>query len=201
MQWGIDDPRSHAIDLYLRRRQFQRQGTYRLVQAALDQYRQQRRHLGIGLQGDGCGDGDDLPGAVLRHVPCGRLGGINEAFEVGVDDGLDVSRGVLGHRLGDEDAGIVDQHVDLAEGFNGLGEQSFSRLRLGNVAFHQEEVCRIAQFIRGVLQARQGAGVADYIVAALKVGFGDGETQAAGSAGDDDGFAGLHDRCLQKAGR
>ncbi|MNG22311.1 hypothetical protein D3C84_1067810 [compost metagenome] len=75
-------------------------------------------------------------------------------------------------------------------------------MRLGDIAFDQQQIGRVAEFGGGLLQAGEGAGVADDIVAALKVSLGDGETQAARGAGYDDSLGGVHGQSpVGQAGR
>ncbi|MCY1412610.1 hypothetical protein D9M71_280210 [compost metagenome] len=138
-----------------------------------------------------------MPCPVGRHVRRRCLGRVEKALEVGVDDAVHLFFGVLGDGLGNENAGVIDQDVDLAEGFNGLGKQGLGGLRPGNVAGNQQQVGRVAQSGGGCLQAVQGAGIADHVVATGKVGLSDGKTQPAGGTGDNHGLIRVHGRIPQ----
>ena len=57
-------------------------------------------------------------------------------------DRREVGLGVLGERLGDEDAGVVDQRIDAAEPGHGFGDHALGGLRVGDVAGDGENVRR-----------------------------------------------------------
>src|SRR5262249_2231879 len=66
------------------------------------------------------GDGGDAAAGLLReHLLDGELCDVEEAFEVGGDEGAEVFGGVVGEGLGEEDAGIVDEDVDGTEAGEG----------------------------------------------------------------------------------
>ncbi|MCY1436838.1 hypothetical protein D9M71_529760 [compost metagenome] len=135
-----------------------------------------------------------MPCPVGRHVRRRCLGWVEKALEVGIDDGIDIFFGVIGGRLGNEDTGVVDQDIDLAEGFDGVGKQGLGRRRFGDVTGDQQEVRWVTQFGRRRFQAFLGAGIADHVIAPCQVGLCDGKTQAAGGAGDNYGLNRAHGR-------
>ena len=69
----------------------------------------------IGVVDQAGGDVDDVPAALRQHRRDGALGELEEPAQVDPEDQVVVVGGVLGERLGDEDAGVVDQRVDPAE--------------------------------------------------------------------------------------
>ena len=81
-------------------------------------------HLGRGVVGlaevaeqPGGRAGEQEPAvALLLHHPVGRLGDVEGAEEVDVDDGPQVGDVQVGERLVPQDAGVVDDDVDRAEG-------------------------------------------------------------------------------------
>jgi hypothetical protein len=112
------------------------------IEAALDQDRQQRGYLHVRLQSNAGGDIDDVTVLVLRHVGGSLLRGIEEAVQIGGDDGLHIGFGVIGDRLGNEDAGVVDQHIDLAELGDSLIKDGLGGFRLGDIAGDRQEIGR-----------------------------------------------------------
>ena len=68
-------------------------------------------HLRIGLIDQGRGDRNDMAAARLLHLGDGALRDMEKSGEVGGHDGDLVVLRVLGERLGDEDAGVVDERV------------------------------------------------------------------------------------------
>jgi len=69
------------------------------------------------------GDVDDPPPAALLHPGNHRLGGIEGRREVEVDDRLPFLVREILDRRDELDAGIVDQHIDRAEGVHGAADQ------------------------------------------------------------------------------
>ena len=87
-------------------------------------------------------DLDDVAAALLLHLGDGELGDVEEARDVDADHGRIVFGGVLRERLGDEDAGVVDQRVDAAEALDGLRDHALGGVPVGDVAGHGEHVRR-----------------------------------------------------------
>ncbi|MNT42314.1 hypothetical protein D3C72_1787320 [compost metagenome] len=112
------------------------------------------------------------------------LGGVHHALQVGGEHGLQVVFAVLGDGFGNEDPGVVHQHVHLAETFDGTLEQAPGGFRHGDVAGHTDEVPRIAQLFGGGSQALFAAGRSHYVEAAFQIGLGQAQADAAGGAGD-----------------
>lgn len=65
------------------------------------------------------GELDDVAAALAEHLLDGELGDAEEAGQVDTGHRVVVGLGVVGERLGDENAGVVDQGVDAAEALNG----------------------------------------------------------------------------------
>ena len=74
---------------------------------------------------------------LLQHFGCDEFGESEEAAEVERQNRSVIVVGIVGERLGDEDAGIVDQRVDAAEAFERLRDDALRRLGIGDVAGEQ----------------------------------------------------------------
>lgn len=129
--------------------------------------------------------------APLDHVRGGGLGGVDHALEVGLQHALDVFRAVFDEGFGQEEASVVDQHVDLAEGVDAGLNQAAGGFRLGDVAGHADEGGAV-QLCLGLGEASGGAGIADHIEATGEESLGQAEADAAGGAGDHYRFAVAH---------
>ncbi len=193
MHRGLDDAGGHRVDAHIAAGKFDCQATGGAVQAAFDQDRQDGRHLGARLQRDAGGDGDDVAVTVRAHVLGGLLRWIEEAHQVGADDGVDFGFAVIGDGVRHEDAGVVDQDVDLTEGGNGFFKQFGSGGWQGDVAGNRQEVARVAELLGGGLQALQRTGVANHVVAALQIGSRNAQADTTRCAGNDDSFSCMHD--------
>ncbi len=134
---------------------------------------------------------------VRGHVRGGLLRGVDKALEVGVDQLLHVRRRVVADRLGDEYAGVVDQHIHPAEMLYCGCEQLLRGFRQGDIAGNADEARPGVEFLRGRLQACIGARIGHHVVALGQKSFGQRVADTAGSAGDDDGLV-AHDDLLNR---
>ena len=75
-----------------------------------------------------------MAAALLLHLGDGELRDVKEPADVDAQDRCVVGLGVLGERLADEDAGVVDERVDPAEPGHAFGDRTLGRLPIGNVA-------------------------------------------------------------------
>ena len=100
-----------------------------------------------------------------------------------------VGLGVIGERLGDEDAGVVDQRVDAAEPRHGFRDHALGGLGIGDVAGDGQDVV----IVRRLDRARGG----DDAVVAVAIRLHQGRADALRCAGNDCDFLfGTHCRLL-----
>ena len=130
---------------------------------------------------------DDGAAALLHHHPRHGLADEEVAFQIDVDDGVPVGLGDVEKGRGLEDAGVVDEAVDLPEARQRGGQRGVDLrlvcdvavqivgLRAGCVQFG-DQAC--ADFVGHVPQGHRGAVVHH--------AAGAGLTDALGRAGDDD---------------
>ena len=102
---------------------------------------------------------------------------------------LDLFRRELHKRLGDKDAGIVHQHIDLAVLGDRLLEDLLRRFGPADIARDAEEAFARVQLRGSGLQAFGGTARADDVVTLFEESLGQAQADAAGGAGDDDGVA------------
>jgi hypothetical protein len=69
--------------------------------------------LAIGVVDEAGGDVDDMAAPLLDHVWDDALSDVEEPHHVHIGDGHEVVERVIRKRFADEDAGIVDQGVDV----------------------------------------------------------------------------------------
>ncbi len=129
--------------------------------------------------------------APLDHVRGGGLGGVDHALEVGLQHALDVFRAIFDEGFGQEEASVVDQHVDLAEGVDAGLNQTAGGLRLGDVTATPMKA-GLSSCALALGEASGGAGIADHIEATGEESLGQAEADAAGGAGDHYRFAVAH---------
>jgi hypothetical protein len=100
------------------------------------------------------GDVDDTAITLLEHRRHYRLAADEGAIEIDVQHLAPFLEIRLPHRLVDAgNTGIVDEDVDLAEGFFDVVPGAFHRGRLGNVDLERRD--GIADFLRGLFRKRQ----------------------------------------------
>src|SRR3954469_16336726 len=82
----------------------------------------------------------DVTAPLLEHGVQHALRYVEEPREVHADQRAELVVGVVGERLGDEDAGVVDQGVDAAETAQCLRDHAFGRGRVRDVAAYGHDV-------------------------------------------------------------
>src|SRR5215471_15536194 len=88
---------------------------------AFGEHGHRRRDTPDRVAGQGRRDGNDTPPGLLRdHVLDGELGDVQEALEVRRDERPEVLGRVVRERLGEEDAGVIDQGVNRREPREGV---------------------------------------------------------------------------------
>ena len=105
---------------------------------------------------------------------------MEEAAEIDRNDRREILGGIVGERLGDEDAGIVDQRVDAAETLERLRYDLLRRRRIGDVAGNGQNI-RIPRRL-------DRAGIGDDAVIAIAISLDQVRADALRCAGDDDDF-------------
>ncbi len=147
------------------------------LEAALGQRGQHGRDARVGVVDQAGGDVDDVAAALGEHVLDGELGDVEEAVEVHRGHGGVVVGGVVGERLGDEDACVVDQGVDPAEPFDGRLRRPFGGGAVGDVALHCDDA--------GVVGGGDRAGDRDDGVTEPAVRLDEAGSDALRRAGDE----------------
>jgi hypothetical protein len=102
--------------------------------------RQDRRHSIDRVVGHAGRDADNVTARMLLHFSDCKLRDTEETGEVHGRNRCVVISGVAGKRLGDEDAGVVDQRVDAAEACHAFGDHAAGGGRVGDIARHRENV-------------------------------------------------------------
>ena len=131
-------------------------------QAALGQRGQHRGRAGVRDLRDRGRDVDHMAAVPLQHLGDGPLSQPEESAEVDADQQGVVLGGVVGERLGDEDAGVVDQGVDASETLQRSADDLVGGGGLGDVAVDGEHV--------GVLGRLHRAGGSDHAPALSAIG-------------------------------
>jgi hypothetical protein len=128
--------------------------------------------------------------ALLEHRGDRAPGGLEEAAQVHAVDQGEVVVGVLGERLRDEQAGVVDQGVDPAEGVQALLDHPGPGAGLRDVTRDRQDP--------RVVGALDGARVRDDRVTELAVRRDEPGADALRRAGDHGDFLGSHGSpCLE----
>ena len=141
MQRGVDDARRDSVESNTLFRVFQSQTSHHRVQATLSDHGNGSRLAGNWIVGQRGGDAHDAAAALLRlHLFNRKLRDVNEACEVGRDEGAKVVRSVFRERLHYEDAGVRDDGIDRAELLDREFCDFLRRLKLTYVAVDQGEV-------------------------------------------------------------
>ena len=110
---------------------------------AFGDHRHRRRDAPDRVASQGRRDRDDAPAGLLRqHLLDGELGDVQEALEVRRDERLEVLGRVVRERLGEENAGVIDQCVDRLEARQRRLDDLGGSCRLADVAVHQSDIVR-----------------------------------------------------------
>ena len=130
-------------------------------------------------------DVDDLAAALLDHIGNDRLGDNEGSVQVNVDDLTELGSGHLDHRDALDDAGVVDQHIDVADFLGNLLDHLIDGVLVGDVAdiavgvdagFLVGGQALVHQLLLDVVENDGGA--------AVRHGGGNGKADAVGCAGD-----------------
>jgi hypothetical protein len=105
---------------------------------------------------------------------------VKEAGEIDAQDRGAVGLGVLGERLGDEDAGVVDERVDAPEPGHAFGDRPLGGLAIGDVAGHRDDFIIVRRLDR--------ARGRDHPVVAIAVRLDEGRADALQGAGNNGNF-------------
>ena len=119
------------------------------------------------------------------------LRGQQQAEHIQIELLVEMLLGDLFERREFIDARVVHEHVQLAEGFLGFGEQTFDVRLFGDVALHGDRLAaRAGDFGDDLVRARfAGSVIDDDRRAFRREMLGDGRADAFGRARDDRDFA------------
>ena len=116
MERGVHNPRRDRVEANLLFRVFACKTQSNRVNSALGDHRNRRRNTRDGVVGQRCRNAGHTAAAALRqHLPDRELGDEDESFEVGGNESVKLLGGVVGERLGPEDARVVDKMIDRAK--------------------------------------------------------------------------------------
>ena len=163
MHRGLDDPGGDRVDAYAPARELDGQRLGGCVQSTLGQRGEHRRHAGDRLVHQARRDADDVTRSLLQHLRGGALGDVEEAIDVDPHHQGVVLARVLGERLREKDARVVDQGVDPAEALESLLHDPLSGGRVADIAGDREHV-RIVALL-------DGAGGGDHPIIAVAIGL------------------------------
>ena len=130
-------------------------------------------------------DVDDLAAALLDHIGNDSLGNDEGSVQVHVNDLTELGSGHLDHRDALDDAGVVDQHVDVADLGGDLLDHLIDGVLVGDVAdiavgldagFPVGSQALVDQLLLDVVENDGGA--------AVRHGGGNGKADAVGCAGN-----------------
>src|SRR6202043_4028039 len=112
---------------------------------------------------------------------------MKESREIYRDHRCEILFRILGERLGDEDASVVDKRIYSPEALGSHAQNAFGRLRAGNVTLDHQD--------RRIVALAHRTRTGDHLIADLPIGFRQLRADAAGRSGDDDDFSlGCHVR-------
>jgi hypothetical protein len=83
---------------------------------------------------EACGDLDDMAAASLLHLGDGKLRHMEEAGRVDSTDRGEIALAILGEGLGNVNASVVDERVDVPEPRDPFEDRAFCGLPIGDVA-------------------------------------------------------------------
>src|SRR5579883_3265414 len=117
---------------------------------------------------------------LLLHLGDGELRHVKEASNVGAQESLVVSLGVLGERLGNEDASVVDERVDTPESGHAFRNSTLGGFSLSDVTGD----CQNFIIVRRLDRARGR----DHPIVALAVRLDESCSNALRRAGNNSDF-------------
>src|ERR1700726_2541901 len=112
---------------------------------------------------------------------------MKESREIYRDHRREVLFRILGERLGDEDASVVDKRIYLSEALGSYAQNAFGRLGAGNVTLDHQD--------RRIVALAHRTRTGDHLIADVPIGFRQLRADAARRSGDDGDFSlGCHGR-------
>ena len=138
------------------------------------------------------GDVDDGTGSATEHVGLYGLGGVDGGEEVGGHGSAVGGDGLVFDGADFDDAGVVDEDVDVAEVGDGVLDEAGGLGGVGEVGGDEEDVVGGVDGAAGEEGVPGGsefvvvAGGEDEFGSGAAVALGEGETKAAGASGDED---------------
>lgn len=138
------------------------------------------------------GDVDDCSGATVEHVRKRGLGGVDGGEEVGGHGSAIGGERLIFDRADFDDAGVVDEDVDVAEVGDGMLDEGGGLGGVGEVGWDDENV---VGGVDGAAAEEGVSGGAEFVVVAggedefgpgAAVTVGKCEAKAAGASGDED---------------
>ena len=164
----IDNARHYQVEADMVLGIFDGQVAIGAVDAALGHHRHGDVHAAQWIAQRRGGHADDTAAALLgQHLLDDQLGDVHVTFQVGMHQGLQVVRRVVGEGLTDEDAGVVDQAVHAAKALH-RRFHDFGRCGgIADVAVDQRQAVRSGQLGRFADVSRGG----DDVVAACQEGL------------------------------
>ena len=138
-------------------------------------------------------DVDDAAVPLAHHQLAGSLAAEEGAFQVGVDDLVEVLFLHAQDELVGGDAGVVHQHIQSAEGLGGGVHQGLAGGGVGDVRLQGDGLHPIGAAVFGGLFRRSGTGgvVHRHIIPLGGQGQADGPADAPPAPGDQGGAAGV----------
>jgi len=167
-------------------------------------------HVGHGELAADAGDVDDggvaLAGFAVKQMRERGVGGVECGKEVGGHGSTVGVEGLVFDGADFDDAGVVDENVDVAEVADGVIDEHGGLVGVGEVGRDEEDVVggldgvAFEQGFAGLGEFFDVAGGEDETGAGASVALCQGETETAGAAGDEDDFAAVADTSLRSDG-
>ncbi len=151
------------------------------------------RHADSALEGQQAGDVDHLAGHAVHRTLLQRLlgeglGQEEDDLQVGVHHRVPIGLGELDAVGAADDAGVVDQDVDLAEGGDGLVDHALDRFDRAEVGLDRQELATRG-FDQGLGFGRRAAAGGGDVGAGLGQRHGHGLSKTGVGAGDEGDLA------------
>lgn len=180
MHLRLDDTRRDCVHPNAAVRIFDGERSGNGAQAAFRQCGERRRQSRIRM-GDQAGrDLHDMAAAAFLHLGDGELRDSEKSGDVDAQHRGEIIAGVAGERLGDKDAGVVDERVDPPEAIHSCGDDALGRLGIRDIAGYGQNVV----IIRPVNRTRR----CDDPVSQPPISFDESRTDTARRTGDDCDF-------------
>jgi hypothetical protein len=149
------------------------------------------------------GDVDDFTGAAGEHVAAGGSAGGEDAGKVDVEHEVPVGVGVIGGRCAFNEAGVVDEDIEVALPRDGVGDEALDGGAISEIG--GDGVVAGGGGERGEFGGDGGefrgfAAVENHIGAGVGEGEGHGAAKALGGAGDEGDAAGEAEGLVEVGG-